>query len=133
MNDQLTETIIGCAMKIHRTLGCGFLESVYSNALAHELGKANINYQREASINVLYDNAVIGEFKADFKISENLIIELKATENLHPIHETQLVNYLKATGIDIGLLINFGAPSLQFKRKYRTTLSKTSTKQPHLQ
>jgi len=123
MNDQITETIIGAAMKIHRTLGHGFLESVYANALAHELDKSNISYLRVAPIKVLYDNTIIGEFKADFKISNHLIIELKAIENLHAIHETQLVNYLKATEIDIGLLINFGSTSLQFKRKHRNNPS----------
>lgn len=119
MVDKLTETIIGCAMKIHRALGHGFLESVYANALAHELGKSNISYQRERSINVVYDNTIIGEFRADYKIGENLIIELKSIENLLPVHEAQVVNYLKATNIDTGLLLNFGSPSLQFKRKFR--------------
>ena len=133
MNDQITETIIGCAMKIHSTLGHGFLESVYANALAHELGKSNINYQRETSINVIYDNTVIGEFKSDFKISDRLIIELKAIENLNKIHETQLVNCLKATRIDIGLLINFGSSRLQFKRKYRKPLSNSFTTPQNLQ
>ena len=119
MIDKLTETVIGCAMKIHRELGVGFLESVYGNALAHELGKANILYQREAPINVLYDNTIIGEFRADFIIDTQLIIELKAIGNLLPIHEVQVVNYLTATHINTGLLLNFGAPSLQFKRKHR--------------
>ncbi|NWK54068.1 GxxExxY protein [Verrucomicrobiaceae bacterium N1E253] len=120
MEDKTTETIIGCAMKVHRALGAGFLESVYANALAHELEKTKITYTREAKIDVLYDNKIIGEFKADFKISDHLILELKAIENLLPIHETQVVNYLKATDIDLGLLLNFGAPSLQIKRKYKT-------------
>lgn len=88
MKNKITETIIGCGMKIHSTLGSGFLESAYGNALAHEPGKAGLSYQRETPINVVYDN--------------------------------QVVNYLKATHIDIGLLLNFGAPSFQFKRKFRT-------------
>ncbi len=119
MKDTLTETIIGCAMKIHRTLGSGFLESVYGNALAHELGKVNLAYHREVPIKVIYDNTVIGEFRADFQIDQQLIIELKAVEALSPAHEVQVVNYLTATNIDTGLLLNFGASSLQFKRKYR--------------
>ena len=87
MKDPLTETIIGCAMKIHRTLGSGFLESVYANALAHELGKASISYERETPIHVLYDNTIIGEFRADFNINNKVIIVLKAVENLLPAHE----------------------------------------------
>lgn len=106
-------------MKIHRTLGSGFLESVYANALAHELGKTGIAYQRETPINVIYDNTVMGEFRADFQIKDNLIIELKAVESLVTAHEVQVVNYLTATNIDVGLLLNFGAQSLQFKRKHR--------------
>ena len=106
-------------MKIHRALGSGFLESVYANAMAHELGKAGITYQRETPINVIYDNTVVGEFRADFTIKNELIIELKAVESLIPAHEVQVVNYLTATNIDLGLLLNFGSQSLQFKRKHR--------------
>ncbi len=120
MKNKITETIIGCGMKIHSTLGSGFLESAYGNALAHEPGKAGLSHQRETPINVVYDNQVVGQFRADFRINEQLILELKAVENLCSAHEVQLVNYLKATHIDIGLLLNFGAPSFQFKRKFRT-------------
>lgn len=119
MEDKLTETVIGCAMKIHRSLGAGFLESVYANALAHELGKAGISYQRETPINVVYDNTIIGEFRSDFQIENKLIIELKAVESLSAVHEVQVVNYLSATNIGVGLLLNFGSNSLQFKRKHR--------------
>ena len=119
MEDKLTETVIGCAMKVHRSLGAGFLESVYANALAHELGKAGISYQRETAINVVYDNTVVGEFRSDFQVENKLIIELKAVEALSPVHEVQVVNYLTATNLNAGLLINFGSSSLQFKRKHR--------------
>jgi len=114
-------------MKIHRDLGHGFLESVYANALAIELNENNIPFQREVPIQVYYKKAIIGEFRADFQIHNNLILELKAIEHLLPVHEMQTVNYLKATHIDIGLLINFGASKLQFKRKYRLPLTTTST------
>ena len=124
MDDQLTKNIIGCAMKIHRALGSGFLESVYSNALAHELGKLGILYTRENPINVIYDNTIIGEFRSDFQIENKLILELKAIETISPVHEVQLVNYLTATNIDLGLILNFGAPSLQFKRKHRLKQNK---------
>lgn len=119
MEDKLTETVIGCAMKVHRSLGAGFLESVYANALAHELGKTGISYQRETPINVVYDDTVVGEFRSDFQIENQLIIELKAVESILPVHEVQVVNYLTATNLDVGLLINFGSSSLQFKRKHR--------------
>ena len=125
MEDKLTEAVIGCAMKVHRELGAGFLESVYANALAHELGKAGISYQRELPINVIYDNTVVGEFRSEFQIEDKLIIELKSIENLLPVHEVQVVNYLTATNVPVGLLINFGSSSLQFKRKHRRT-AKTS-------
>jgi len=124
MEDKLTETVIGCAMKVHRELGAGFLESVYGNALAHELGKASISFQRETPINVLYDNTLVGEFRSDFMIENTVILELKAIETLAAVHEVQVVNYLTATNTDVGLLLNFGAASLQFKRKHRRNLEK---------
>lgn len=127
MEDKLTETVIGCAMKVHRGLGAGFLESVYANALAHELGKASIPYRREVPINVIYDSTVVGEFRSDFRIENKLIIELKSIENLLPVHEVQVVNYLTATNIEVGLLINFGSSSLQFKRKHRRTIKNTAS------
>ncbi|WP_235203383.1 GxxExxY protein [Sulfuriroseicoccus oceanibius] len=120
MNDLLTEKIIGCAMKVHRTLGPGFLESVYSNALCHELRTSGIQSIQEDAISVVYDGIVVGEFKADLLVENRIIVELKAIETLHPAHEVQLVNYLTATNIEVGLLINFGSSSLQFKRKHRT-------------
>ncbi len=105
-------------MKVHRTLGSGFLESVYSNALAHELQKSNIEFEREKFIEVRYDGVVVGTFRTDFTLGEQLIVELKSVEALLPIHEVQVVNYLTATKTPVGLLINFGAQSLQFKRKH---------------
>jgi len=115
----LTREVIGCAMKIHRTLGPGFLESVYQQALCHELAKGGIAAVSQKPIPVLYDGVVVGDFFADLAIEDSLIIELKAVEKLAPIHEVQTVNYLTATGIDTGLLINFGGSSLEFKRKTR--------------
>ncbi|QQL46405.1 GxxExxY protein [Sulfuriroseicoccus oceanibius] len=107
-------------MKVHRTLGPGFLESVYSNALCHELRTSGIQSIQEDAISVVYDGIVVGEFKADLLVENRIIVELKAIETLHPAHEVQLVNYLTATNIEVGLLINFGSSSLQFKRKHRT-------------
>jgi len=115
----LTEKTIGLAMKVHRTLGPGFVEYVYRNALLHEFHKAAIEVETEKPMKVVYDHVVIGEFKADLLIDHWLICELKAVSALKAEHEVQLLNYLTALGQDYGLLFNFGAPSLQVKRKYR--------------
>jgi GxxExxY protein len=115
----LTEVVIGCAMKVHRTLGPGFLESVYQNALAHELKKASLQLSCDDRVKVVYDGVVVGDFITDMLVEGCVIVENKAVRTLAPAHETQLVHYLTATGVDVGLLFNFGAPSLQFKRKER--------------
>lgn len=116
----LTQSIIGCAMKVHRTLGSGFLESVYQQALAHELQKAGLRVECERPISVVYDGVIVGEFFADMLVDGQVLVENKAVLALAPTHEVQLVNYLTATGIEIGLLLNFGAERLQYKRKFRT-------------
>ena len=126
MEDQeLTEKIIGCAMKVHSTLGPGFLESVYQKALAHELRKAGLQVECEQPIAVQYDGVPVGEFSADMLVEDRVMLELKANQALAPANEVQLVNYLTATGIEIGLLVNFGAERLEFKRKTRTYRPKT--------
>ncbi len=117
--EELTGKIIGCAMKVHRTLGSGFLESVYQNALAHELKMAGVDVECEVPLRVVYDGVVVGEFAADLFVNGNVIVENKAVQNLCSSHEVQLVNYLTATGIDGGLLLNFGSSELEFKRKFR--------------
>jgi GxxExxY protein len=117
---ELTAKIIGCAMKIHSTLGPGFVESVYQKALAHELEKAGFRVECEKPITVQYDGIVVGEFSADMLVEQSVLVELKANQTLAPANEVQLVNYLTATGIEIGLLLNFGAEHLEFKRKSRT-------------
>ena len=116
----LTERIIGCAMKVHSVLGPGFLESVYQKALAHELIKAGLNIQCEKMIAVQYDGLVVGDFSADILVENKVMLELKANQALAPANEMQLVNYLTATHIEVGLLLNFGAERLEFKRKTRT-------------
>ena len=117
--ETLVRTAIECAKNIRRHLGPGYLESVYKNAMLVELKKQSLSYEIENPINVYYDNVLVGEFKADIVVENVLILELKAVQSLHMAHEIQLVNYLTATGIDDGLLINFGSEELQFKRKYR--------------
>lgn len=119
-DQQLTEQIIGCAMKVHSTLGPGFLESVYQKALAHELRKAGLNLECEKPITVRYDGVVVGDFAADMLVEDRVMLELKANQALVPANEVRLVNYLTATGIEVGLLLNFGAERLEFKRKTRT-------------
>ena len=115
----LVKTVIECSKNIRRHLGPGYLESVYKNAMLVELKKNGLSYEIEKPINVYYDDVLVGEFKADIVVEKVLILELKAVQSLHMAHEIQLVNYLTATGIDDGLLINFGSEELQFKRKFR--------------
>jgi GxxExxY protein len=116
--EDLTYDIINCAYKVHNTLGTGFLEKVYENAMHLELNKQGLKTEQQVPIQVYYDGQVIGEYYADLFIEEKIIVELKAVQKLVAIHEVQLVNYLTATGIDIGLLINFGT-SVEVKRKHR--------------
>jgi GxxExxY protein len=111
--------VIGLAMKVHSALGSGFLESVYHNALAHELKKAGMRFETEKRLDVSYDGVLVGEFAADFLVEDELIVELKAVQNLVTAHEVQTVNYLVATGKDAGLLVNFGGERLEFKKKFR--------------
>ena len=117
--ETLVKTVIECSKNIRRHLGPGYLESVYKNAMLVELKKNGLSYEIEKPINVYYDDVLVGEFKADIVVEKVLILELKAVQSLHMAHEIQLVNYLTATGVDDGLLINFGSEELQFKRKYR--------------
>ena len=116
----LAGRVIGLAMKVHRVLGPGFLESVYESALCIELQRGGIAFERQKALCVLYEGAVVGDFVSDLVIEGKLLVELKAVVTLVPVHEVQLVNYLTATGVEDGLLLNFGAASLEFKRKYRT-------------
>ena len=115
----LIRKVMDCAGNIRRQLGPGYLEAVYKNAMLVELRKNGLSYEVEKPINVYYDGILVGDYKADIVVENMLIIELKAVNSLHIAHELQLVNYLTATGVDNGLLINFGSEELQFKRKYR--------------
>jgi GxxExxY protein len=121
--NEMTGSVIGLAMKVHRTLGPGFLESVYQKALLHELKKENIAAECQKGILVYYDGIAVGEFTADIIVDNQLLLELKAVQTLNAAHEVQTVNYLTATKIDTGLLINFGGVSLEYKRKFRVNPS----------
>lgn len=115
----LAGKVIGAAMEVHRCLGSGFVESVYEHALAIELASSQIIAERQKPIEVKYKEQCVGNFVADLVVDQTLIIELKAVQTILPIHEVQLVNYLTATGLDEGVLLNFGSESLQFKKKFR--------------
>ena len=118
--EDLVKQIVQCAYNVRTKLSAGFLESVYQNALIIELKENGLNAETEVPINVYYNNAVVGEFRADIVVENAVVIELKATQHLTPIHEAQLVNYLTATNIEHGLLINFGSDKIEIKRKYKT-------------
>src|SRR3954467_4492722 len=111
--------VIGTAMKVHSALGPGFLESVYQNALIWELRKGGFKGEAERPISVRYDGQIVGAFTADLLVNDSLIVELKATHSLAKTHEVQFVNYLVATGVNEGLLLNFGLERLEFKKKFR--------------
>lgn len=118
-HEALTRTIIGAAMRVHSTLGPGFLESVYRNALAWELRRKGLPVECERRLRVHYRDAIVGDFVADMLIDGRLIVELKAAVSIEPGHEAQILNYLAATGIGLGLLLNFGASRLEMRRKTR--------------
>ncbi len=112
----LTEKIIGAAMKVHTTLGNGFQEIIYQRALEIELQDAAINFKKEFSMPIFYKEKLIGKRRVDFFIEEKVMVELKSVINLENVHLAQAKNYLEAYNIQVGLLINFGNTSLQFKR-----------------
>ena len=115
---EITGDIIGCAMEVHRTLGCGFQEYVYQRALEIEFKKKNINHYREFDIKILYKGEYIALRRVDFLVNDLVAVELKARTEIDDIHLAQAINYLESSTYPIGLLINFGGKSLQFKRLY---------------
>jgi GxxExxY protein len=119
-HELLTGGIIGCAMRVHRTLGPGFLESVYQNALVWELRQAQLTVECHRPLTVRYRGLDVGIFVPDVIVDGVVLIEIKAVRALVPAHEAQVVNYLTATGVDVGLLLNFGSARMQFRRKSRS-------------
>jgi len=128
--ENLTETIIGCAITVHQTLGPGYLESVYQNALVIELTRAGLQTESHCRIPVYYREEPVGDFFADILVQGAIILELKAIAEIHPAHEAQLVNYLQATGLQVGLVLNFGASQLGIKRKHKTYKPKSPPVSP---
>ena len=115
---KLTYEIIGCAMKVHNTLGPGFQEVIYQRCLAIELDRISIDYAREHSYPIYYDGIDVGTRRADFIVDDKVVVELKALVKLEDVHLAQAKNYTVAFDYPIGLLINFGGKSLQYKRIY---------------
>jgi GxxExxY protein len=112
----ITKEIIGKSFKVSNTLGNGFLEKVYQNALSYELTKSGLNVKQQYPLEVFYEDKVVGEYFADLLVENKIILELKATKALEDIHLAQILNYLKACDMNFGLLINFGTPRVEIKR-----------------
>lgn len=115
-DDPLTHTVIGCAMKVHSTLGNGFQEVIYQRALAIEMQKQGLSFSREQEMQIYYEGIDIGTRRVDFLVENQVLVELKALVKLEDVHLAQALNYLEAFRLSTGLLINFGARSLEFKR-----------------
>ena len=113
---EITEKIIQQAYYVYNKLGYGFLEKVYENAMIKKINDIGLKVEQQKPINVIFENKIIGEYFADIIVEEKVIVELKSIEMLNSIHEIQLVNYLKATNIEVGILINFGK-KMEIKRK----------------
>lgn len=120
--NEITRKIIGCAMKVHSTLGNGFQEVIYQRALAIEMQKQGLVFQREMEMTIFYDGIDIGTRRVDFFVEDKVMVELKALEKLEDVHKAQAINYCEAYNIADGLLINFGGKSLDFKRVYNKKL-----------
>lgn len=118
VTEELTYKIIGCAMKVHNTLGNGFQEVIYQRCLAIEMSKAGLSFEREKDQIIYYDNVEVGTRRADFIVENCVMVETKAIINLEDVHLAQAKNYVVAYDFSIGLLINFGSVSLQFKRVF---------------
>lgn len=128
-HEDLTHNIIGCAMEVHKHLGNGFQEVVYQRALSIEMNLNNIKHEREKEMPLQYKGFEIGTRRVDFFVQEKIMVEIKAIINLEDVHLAQAMNYLEAYNMEIGLLLNFGAKSLQFKRVHNNKLLTKSSHQ----
>jgi len=114
--DRITNRIIGCVYRVSNTLGCGFLEKVYENALVIELRRGGLHLEQQHPIRVFYDNLAIGEFAVDLLVEGRVIVELKAARAFDEVHSAQCMNYLRASNLNVCLLVNFGTPRAQIRR-----------------
>ncbi len=114
--EDITRRIIGAAMQVHSTLGNGFQEVIYQRALAIEFGFQGLNFEREKEMNIFYRDQSVGTRRVDFFVESCIMVEIKALTHLEDVHLAQAINYLEAYQMEVGLLINFGAKSLEFKR-----------------
>ena len=119
LHTETTEAILGCSFEVINELGSGFLESVYRKALVLALRQRGLLVEFEQPVQVLFRGVSVGDFFADLIVESKVIVELKAVRTLLPEHQAQLINYLKATGIEVGLLVNFGNPKLEYRRLTR--------------
>ena len=120
-HEEITKTVIGCAFEVINELGAGFLESVYEKALLLALRQKGLSAIAQHPVKVLFRGECVGDFYADIFVEDKVIVELKAVKAIAPEHQAQTINYLNATGIEVGLLINFGNPKLEYKRFTRKT------------
>jgi len=116
LEGDLTEKILGAAFKVHNALGCGFLERVYENALVVELARNKLKVEQQRAFRVTYEGATVGDYQADLVVEDRVIVECKALSHIEGVHESQLLNYLRASSLKVGLILNFGRPKLQWKR-----------------
>ena len=119
-HEDLTHKIIGCAMKVHSFLGTGFQEFIYHKALAIEMHKQRLTFASETEMSIFYEGIEIGKRRVDFFVQETIMIEIKAVSSLNDLHLAQAINYLEAYNLPVGLLINFGSKSMEFKRVFNT-------------
>ena len=119
-HEKVTEAVIGCAFEVINELGAGFLESVYEKALLLALRQKALSVTAQHPVKVMFRHECVGDFYADIFVEEKVIVELKAAKAIAPEHQAQIINYLNATGIEVGLLINFGNPKLEYKRFTRS-------------
>ena len=115
-HEDITGAALAACFDVHNELGGGFLESVYGNALAIALEEREVHFRREAPLSVLFRGETVGKFVTDFLLEDKVVLETKAVKALIPEHQAQVINYLKATGVHVGLLVNFGSPRLEYKR-----------------
>jgi GxxExxY protein len=126
-HSELTGKIIGCAMEVHKALGNGFQEVIYQRALEIEMASQGLSFSREQEMDIYYKGVKIGNRRVDFFVENKIMVEIKAVIQLEDVHLAQAINYLEAYGLEVGLLLNFGARSLQFKRVMKPMGAKTAS------